>query len=87
MKVRIYFGQREWWLRLCLWKFADGICRDSKTFFRNLRTVMKSTSEIMTGVILTTESHVDFHNSRNARKLPKCTFCADLSFSSYFPYY
>ena len=57
MEIWISFCHREWWLRRHVWLFADKIYRDSKTFLESFVQCPYSTSEIMTVVILTTESH------------------------------
>jgi hypothetical protein len=56
MEVWIYFCHHKWWLRLLKWWFADKIV--------GIRNIISKSSygfeihfrEIMTGVILTTES-------------------------------
>ena len=57
------------------------ICGGSPTKFVGIRKRFSKSSysseihfEIMTGVISTMKITVDFHNSRNAQKLPKYTF-------------
>jgi hypothetical protein len=51
------FCHREWWLRLKMWWFTDQICRDSKRFSKSSYSFEIHFREIMTGVILTSESH------------------------------
>jgi hypothetical protein len=56
MEVGNHFGHREWWLRLLMWWFADNLL-GFETVFEIFVQYLNFTFEIMTGVILTTESH------------------------------